>query len=129
MKKKTLAAVIIAAVATAAMPVYRTISGVDAVSVDASEQAKKISEYANAEAFVTPEGLQQLMESNEDAVVIGTLNPTRGDRPIQSSFTVWRSDYSASSGTYPYAGMRPENEEMESLLGGFGATPESTIVV
>ena len=129
MKKKTLAAAVLAAAAVVAMPVYRAVMGVDAVSVDASEQAQKIAEYANADAFITPEALQQLMNSDENVVVIGSLNPVRGDRPVQGSFTVWRSDYSASSGDYPYGGMRPAKEEMEGLLGGFGATPESTIVV
>ena len=129
MKKKTLAAAVLAGAAVVAMPVYRAMFGVEAVNVDATEQAMKIAEYANTDAFITPEALQQLMESDENVVVIGSLNPVRANRPIQGSFTVWRSDYSASGNAYPYGGMRPEQDEMEQLLGSFGATPESTIVV
>ncbi|AMO58389.1 thiosulfate sulfurtransferase [Endozoicomonas montiporae] len=129
MNKKTLAAGVLAAAAVVAMPVYRAIFGVEAVNVNATEQALKIAEYANADAFITPEALQQLMESDEDVVVIGSLNPVRGNRPIQGSFTVWRSDYSASGDAYPFGGMRTEQDEMEQLLSGFGATTESTVVV
>ena len=129
MNKKTLAAGVLAAAAVVAMPVYRAIFGVEAVSVDATEQAMKIAEYENADAFIIPESLQQLMSSDEDVIVLGSLNPIRGNRPIQGSFTVWRSDYSASGDAYPFGGMRSEQEEMEQLLGSFGATPKSTIVV
>ena len=129
MNKKILAAAVVAGVAVAAMPIYRSMFGVEAVSVDMSEQAVKIADYANSEAFVTPEGLQQLMDSDQDVVVIGALNPVRADRPVQGSFTMWRPDYSAASDVYEFGGMRNTQEEMEQVLSEFGATPESTIVV
>ena len=129
MKKKTLAVAVLAAAAVGAMPIYRTIMGVEAVSVDASEQIQKIAEYANADAFITPEALQQLTESEQNVVMIGALNPVRADRPISGSFSVWRPDYSATGDSYPFGGMRPEKEEMEAMLSSFGATQESTIVV
>ncbi|SEF59147.1 thiosulfate/3-mercaptopyruvate sulfurtransferase [Caloramator fervidus] len=108
---------------------YRKMFGVQKVVVDSSEQGKKISQYANPDAFITPYQLKQLMDKKADVVVIGALDPKKGDPAIAGSFTVWRPDYSAKEGAYPFGGMRCSVEEMEALLSKFGATPKSTIVV
>ena len=129
MRKKTLAAAILASAAVVALPAYRAIFGVDAVQVNASEQAMKIAEYHNSEAFITPEALHELMASDEDVVVVGVLNPVRGDAPIQGSHTMWRPDYFDATGKHDVNAMRADHEAMEALLGGFGATADSTIVV
>ena len=129
MKKTTLAAAIVAGAALIGYPVYRSMFGVDAMQVNASEQSMKISEYANSEAFIMPEALQELMESNKDTVVIGILNPVRGDSPIAGSHTIWRPDYFDATGKYDVNAMAADHEAMEKMLGGFGATPDSTIVI
>ncbi|MBZ4663669.1 MAG: Sulfurtransferase [Caloramator sp.] len=109
--------------------VYRKMFGVRKVSVDNSQQGQKIQKYANPNAFITPKQLKDLMDKNENVIVIGALNPSKGDKPISGSFTIWRPDYSAKNGTYEYEGMRNTVQEMEELLSKFGATPDSTIVV
>jgi len=108
---------------------YRTIFGAKKVVVDSSAQGVKIAEYANPEAFITPLQLNELVDSDEDVVIIGALNPTKGDTPIKGSFTMWRSDYSASEGDYPFAGMRNTPEEMDKILSSYGVTKDSIIVV
>lgn len=129
MKKTTIAAAVIAGVALIGYPVYRSVFGVDAVQVNASEQSIKISQYANSDAFITPEALEVLMETNNDTVVIGVLNPVRGDSPIAGSYTMWRPDYFDATGKYEFSAMSADHDAMESLLGSFGATPDSTIVI
>lgn len=131
MKKSSKQALVIGVVAVAvvAYPTYRYVFGVTAVDVNATEQAKKISEYANPDAFTTPLQLADMMKKNDKVVVIGALNPAKGDSPIKGSFTFWRADYSAKEGAYPHGGMRNTTEEMEALLSKIGATPESQIVV
>lgn len=108
---------------------YRQIFGARAVIVDATEQAQKLAEFANPDAFITPKQLKYLMDNNKDVVVIGALNPVRGDSPIQGSFTMWRNDYSADEEVYGFGGMRNSIEEMEAILSSFGVKPETTIVV
>ena len=104
--------------------------GSQKVVVDTSAQAQKIKEYANPDAFITPYQLKELMDNKKaDVVVIGSLNPKKMAAPISGSFTMWRPDYSASEGVYPYGGMRNTDEQMETILSGFGATKKSTIVV
>jgi thiosulfate/3-mercaptopyruvate sulfurtransferase len=129
MNKKVMSLVIILAVAVLGFVGYRNVFGAKQVIVDSSAQGSKISEYAHPESFITPLQLKDLMDNDKDVVVIGALNPKKGDSPISGSFTMWRSDYSAKEGDYPFGGMRNTNEEMEALLSGFGATPDSTIVV
>ena len=129
MKKMTFAAAVLAGAALIGYPVYRSVFGVDAVQVDASVQSIKISEYANSDAFITPDALHELMASDNDTVVIGVLNPARGDSPIAGSHTVWRSDYFDATGKYDIDAMAADHETMENILGGFGATADSTIVV
>ena len=127
MKKTTLAAAVLAGVALIGYPVYRSVVGVDAVQVDASEQSLKIAEYANLNAFITPDSLKKLMDGNNNVIVIGALNPSHRNAPIHGSYTVWREDYSDNFHTY--GGMRAEHDELEKMLGEFGATTDSTIVV
>lgn len=130
MKKSVLIGLLVAAVVIVGGFVgYREYFGVQAVEVDSSEQGQKIAAYANPDAFITPKQLKGLMEKNEDVVIIGALNPKNGDSPISGSHTMWRGDYSAQEGEYPFGGMRGSVELMEGILSGYGATPESTIVV
>jgi thiosulfate/3-mercaptopyruvate sulfurtransferase len=129
MKKSTIALGVIAAAVAVGYPTYKSMFSTEAVAVDESILATKLSEYANAESFITADQLKALMDSEEDVVVIGALNPLRPDSPIAGSHTMWRNDYSAQGDTYEYGGMRNTTEEMEALLGHVGATPESTIVV
>jgi thiosulfate/3-mercaptopyruvate sulfurtransferase len=129
MKNKLLIALVVVAVLVAGFFGYRSVFGAKKVIVDSSAQGEKISEYANEDAFITPLQLRDLMDNSEDVVVIGSLNPTKGDTPIKGSFTMWRSDYSASEGAYDFGGMSNTDEEMTELLSSFGATKNSTIVV
>ncbi|WP_413112138.1 sulfurtransferase [Thaumasiovibrio sp. DFM-14] len=129
MKKSTIALGVIAAAALIAYPTYRSFMGVQSVTVDMTEQAQKLAEYANSDAFITPQALAELMNANDDVVVIGALNPVRGDSPIRGSHTMWRPDYSASNDAFDFGGMRNTPEEMENVLGNIGATADSTIVV
>ncbi|SDK75712.1 sulfurtransferase [Natronincola ferrireducens] len=108
---------------------YRQMFGVKKVVVAASEQMDKISEYANPSAFITPLQLKELIDNQEDVVVIGALDPIKGDAPIAGSFTMWRPDYSAAQGVYDFGGMRNTIEETEAILSGYGVTPDTTIVV
>lgn len=108
---------------------YRMAFGAKKVMVDSSEQETKIQEYAHPESFITPLQLKELMDTDSDIVVIGAINPKKGDLPINGSFTMWRSDYSAAEGVYPYGGMKNTVEEMEAILSSYGATAKSTIVV
>ncbi len=108
---------------------YRAMFGVQKVVVDNTAQGNKISEYANPQSFITPLQLKDLMDKDADVVIIGSLNPTKGDSPIEGSFTMWRPDYSASEGVYEYGGMKNTTEEMEAILSSYGATKNSTIVV
>lgn len=108
---------------------YRHFFGARKVIVDSTEQGLKIAEYANPDAFITPLQLLDLMENDKGVVVIGALNPTKGDSPISGSFTMWRNDYSAKEGTYPYGGMANTVEEMEAILSKYGVEKDTTIVV
>jgi thiosulfate/3-mercaptopyruvate sulfurtransferase len=108
---------------------YRQMFGVRKVMVDATEQGTKISKYANPEAFITPLQLKDLMDRNEEVVVIGSLDPAKGDAPISGSFTMWRPDYSAAKDVYNYGGMRNTVEETEAILSKYGVTHDTTIVI
>lgn len=129
MNKKVIAVAVICGIAAVGYPTYRSMFGVKAVTVSADAQAQKIAEFANPAAFITPNELNQLMASDKDVVVIGSLNPLKGDSPISGSFSVWRPDYSADKGDYDFGGMRADKEGMETLLSSFGATQNSTVVV
>ncbi|CAH0535169.1 hypothetical protein VST7929_02830 [Vibrio stylophorae] len=129
MKKSTIALGILTAVAATGYIVYQTAFSTQAVVVDAQAQQTKFSQYANAERFINAQELKAMMDSKADVVVIGALNPMKPDSPISGSHTLWRNDYSASEGAYPFGGMRNSTAEMEKILSDFGATPESTIVV
>lgn len=107
-----------------------TFFGADKVVVDNSAQAQKIQEYANPDSFITPYQLNDLMQNEDaDVVVIGALNPAKLAAPISGSFTMWRADYSAAEGVYPYDGMQNTKAEMEAILSSYGATKKSMIVV
>ncbi|GAA0176792.1 rhodanese-like domain-containing protein [Clostridium sediminicola] len=108
---------------------YKAIFGVQKVEVDNTAQGNKIQEYANPDSFITSLQLKGLMDKEADVVVIGALNPKKGDSPIEGSFTMWRSDYSAAEGVYNFGGMSNTTEEMEAILSSYGATADSTIVV
>ncbi|ONI44064.1 hypothetical protein AN641_08765 [Candidatus Epulonipiscioides gigas] len=91
---------------------------------------EKISEYAHPESFITHNELFNLMnDKSNDVIVIGTLDPAVKAEPIKGSFTMWRDDYSAQSGTFEFEGMSNSQAEMERILSSYGATPYSTIVV
>ena len=130
MKKAVISLCIAAVVIGGGYYAYKTIFGVQSVQVDESALNDKISEYAHPESFITPQGLKTLMDDeSSDVIVIGALNPSKGNSPIEGSFSMWRGDYSAPEGTYDFDGMRNETEEMEDILSSYGATADSTIVV
>lgn len=128
-KKAMIAALVVLVVAGGAFFGWRAVFGVKKVVVDDSAQGKKIAQYANPESFITPFQLKELMEDEEDVVVIGALNPTAGNAQITGSFAVWRGDYSANEGEYPFGGMSASVEKMEAFLSSFGVTKDTTIVV
>lgn len=130
MKRKGLiAGIIIVLILWAGFVSYRSFFGVQAVEVDTSAQAEKISDYAYPQSFITPFELNQLLEKDYDVVIVGALNPVKGDEPIDGSHTIWRSDYSAGDEAYNFGGIRTTTEQLESILSGFGGTADSTIVV
>lgn len=129
MNKKVIAIIAVLAIAVFGFIGYRAMFGAEEVIVDSSAQGAKISEYAHPESFITPLQLKDLMDNDKGVVVIGALNPTKGDTPISGSFTMWRSDYSAQEDAYPFGGMRNSTEEMEAILSSYGATTDTTIVV
>ncbi|MDD7908848.1 rhodanese-like domain-containing protein [Pseudovibrio exalbescens] len=120
---------VVALVVVAGYPAYRYIFGATVVDVNSTEQAQKIEDYANPAAFTTPLQLAKMMKEDDKLIVIGALNPAKGDTPISGSFTFWRGDYSAQKSAYDYGGMRNTAEEMEDLLSRIGASPDSPIVV
>ncbi|MDW3171220.1 rhodanese-like domain-containing protein, partial [Vibrio sp. Y184] len=101
----------------------------EAVIVDAAAQEQKFTQYAHPEHFISAQQLKSLMDGDKDVVVIGALNPIKPDSPISGSYTMWRNDYSATEDAYDFGGMSNSTEEMETILGSFGATTDSTIVV
>ncbi|SES07930.1 thiosulfate/3-mercaptopyruvate sulfurtransferase [Salisediminibacterium halotolerans] len=105
--------------------VYFSMTGIDAEEVDMNAQEEKISEYANPDAFVSPRQLQDMMDSDEDVVVIGTMDERGG--AIPGSFEVWRPDYSGTD-AYEYDGMANSKEEVEELMSSFGVTEDTTVV-
>lgn len=129
MKKSVLAIGVIAAAVAVGYPTYKTMFGAQAVSVDSAELTSKFSEYAQGERFITASQLKAKMDSKADVVVIGALNPLRPDSPITDSFRMWRNDYSAQNGHYEFGGMSNTAKEMANILGSYGATEDSTIVV
>lgn len=108
---------------------YRQFFGARKAIIDPAEQALKIAQFANPDAFITPLQLKELVDNAKDVVVIGALNPARRESPIQGSFAMWRNDYSAKENVYSFGGMRNDIEEMEAILSSFGVKPETTIVV
>lgn len=129
MKKSTIALGVLAAAVAIGYPTYKTMFATSVVTVDATQQADKFSGYAHPEHFISPQQLKTLMDSQSNVVVIGALNPMKPDAPISGSYTLWRNDYSADKAEYGFDGMRNNVEEMSQILGEFGATAESTIVV
>ncbi len=129
-KKLLIAVLTLVVVLIGGVFVYKAVFGVKGVSVDESALIEKISTYANPESFITPGQLNELMsDENSDVVVIGALNPSKGNSPIEGSFTMWRPDYSTPTEEYGFEGMRNETADMEEILSSYGATQESTIVV
>ncbi len=130
MKNKVIVGVVAVVIVAGVVFGAVTYFGSQKVVVDTSEQAQKIEQYANADAFITPYQLNELMnDESADVVVLGSLNPTKMASPIAGSFTFWRPDYSAEESAYPYGGMRNTGEEMETILSNAGATRRSMIVV
>lgn len=111
------------------------------VTVDNSAQGKKISQYSNPNAFITPAQVKSMLDAKDNnLVVIGVLDPTKAlipgniaGTPIEGSYTVWRPDYSGKGSkesiTGEVDGFRKSKEVMEELLSKAGATANSTIVV
>lgn len=111
------------------------------VTVDNSAQGKKISQYSNPNAFITPNQLKAMIdEKQKDLVIIGVLDPTKAlipgniaSTPIEGSYAVWRPDYSGKGSkesiTEEVDGFRKSKEAMEELLSKAGATANSKIVV
>ena len=48
---------------------------------------------------------------------------------ISGAFNLWRPDYEAEDGEYPFYGMRASPEKMERLLGRLGVTPDTLLVL
>jgi len=128
-KKVIISLVVVAILAVGAFMGWKMMMGAQKVVVDASEQGQKIEAYNNPDAFITPFQLKELMASDEDVLVIGALNPTNGDTPIDGSYACWRGSYSAAEGTYDFGGMQCTVAEMEENLSTYGATQDTIIVV
>ncbi|MGL6261168.1 sulfurtransferase [Vibrio sp. WXL103] len=129
MKKSTIAIGVVAAAVIGGYAAYTNLFGATAVEVSETALNSKFAQYHQSDSFISAQELNVLMNSGQDVVVIGALNPMRPNQPISGSFTMWRNDYSAASDAYPFGGMQNTQQEMEALLSDFGATPETTIVV
>ncbi|AMO55291.1 hypothetical protein GZ77_11025 [Endozoicomonas montiporae] len=126
MKKTLVAAAMAALMATPAFS-----DSAESETLLETSMSAKLAEYAQAQSFVSASMLYQLLETNENTVVIGVLDPGKGAEPISGSHTLWRYDYSSPSKRFQDSSktMQIDTEAMTSILGQFGASEDSTIVV
>ncbi len=94
------------------------------------ERPARFDDYFNPDALVSVEQAQAMLAAGENVVVIDVRRIEQfllGH--IAGAVNVWRGDYSAAEGVYPFGGMRNTREEMAELLGNLGIDSETKIIV
>lgn len=108
-------------------------SGESETTAVADPDAAKIQEYANPDYIVTAAQARQMLNERDDILLLDVRRSAQyllGHIP--GAIQIFRGDYGAAEfgegGPYPFGGMVASREEMATLLGQLGATPETLIM-
>ncbi len=86
--------------------------------------------YEGHKIVVTPERAQEIMNTEENIVVIDVRKAADFEAGhIEGSYDIWRPMYSADKGEYEYNGMRADREKMAKVLGSYGISSDTTIIL
>ena len=94
------------------------------------ERPARFDDYFNPDALVSVEQVEAMLAAEENVVVVDVRRIEQfllGH--IAGAVNVWRGDYSAAEGVYPFGGMRNTREEMAELLGNLGIDNDTKIIV
>ena len=81
-------------------------------------------------SLISVEQFQVLRDSGESWLAIDVRSKIHFSLGhISGAFNLWRPDYEADDGEYPFSGMRASPKKMEQLLGNLGVTPDMQLVL
>ncbi|MDK2918194.1 MAG: thiosulfate/3-mercaptopyruvate sulfurtransferase [Candidatus Petromonas sp.] len=94
------------------------------------KQQSKYDEYADPSVIMSAKDAKQLIESDEKVVVIDIRKaPEYLLGHIPKAINIWRDDYSADKGEYPFGGMRASIEKFVKLLGDLGIDNDTMVLL
>lgn len=94
-----------------------------------SEAELELNSYVHTGHLITATTAANLIESREDVLILDVRKAVDyATGHIPGSFNIFRGDYSAGEGQYPFGGMRANKEEMEAFMSSLGVTEDTLIL-
>lgn len=99
------------------------------VGMASSPILKDNSVYAGS-TLVNPEMANKIIESEKDLVILDVRKQEDFEKEhIEGSYQIWESDFSADEGEYKYSGMRAAPQKIAEILGSYGITADTHILL
>lgn len=98
-------------------------------SAQLTEEELKLASYVETSHIVSATTAANLLETAEDVLLLDIRNAAEyATGHIPGAVNIFRPEYSADSGEYPFGGMRAGKEKMEALLSRLGVTEDTLIL-
>ncbi|MFP4431945.1 MAG: sulfurtransferase [Spirochaetaceae bacterium] len=89
----------------------------------------RLQSYVETGHLISATNAANLIANAPDVLVLDIRKGTEyATGRIPGAVNIFRGDYSADEGEYPFGGMRASEEKMEALLSELGVTPETLIL-
>lgn len=91
---------------------------------------KNYDQYSNSKILISPEKANEMLTADKNIVVLDVRKePDYNKGHIPGSYQIWRPSFSADKGEYEYGGMRATREKMAEVLGSYGVTGDTYIML
>ncbi|MGB6127822.1 MAG: rhodanese-like domain-containing protein, partial [Psychrilyobacter sp.] len=99
------------------------------VGMARSKAPKDYSIYAT-NTLISPETANKMIESETDLVILDVRKKENFEKEhVRESFQIWKTDFSADKGEYKYDDMRATPSKIARILGSYGITPKTHILL
>jgi len=99
------------------------------VGMASSKAPKDYSIYAT-NTLISPETANNMIESEKDLIILDVRKQENFEKEhVKGSYQIWRPDFSADKGEYKYDYMRATPSKMARILGSYGITPKTHILL
>jgi 3-mercaptopyruvate sulfurtransferase SseA/uncharacterized membrane protein YdjX (TVP38/TMEM64 family) len=99
-------------------------------AAESSTATKNYEQYSNSKLLISPEKAGEMLAADKNIVVLDIRKEEDYNKGhIPGSHQIWRPSFSADKGEYEYGGMRASRVKMAEMLGSYGITADTHVIL